>query len=164
MLILLPLGAAAAALAGATAFITSDPRPVDRIAVVQKAAPATPVAVAPSVTAEAARPAAAAPAKPARTRAAKPAKAPHKGQIAQATPAAPQAVAEPTPKRPRIRDAFRRKKEVAARDLSGEGPRGEGTGFDNWFYKQRAFPADHIPEGALSRALAHAEEHNGGLR
>lgn len=43
------------------------------------------------------------------------------------------------------------------------GKEGERTGYDEWFYKQRAYPADRIPAGARGRALDEATATNGPL-
>jgi hypothetical protein len=63
-----------------------------------------------------------------------------------------------------IAERFREERESAARDFSGEGPRDERSGFDQWFYGQRVFPGRTLPQGALARALEQAARNNGGLR
>lgn len=48
-----------------------------------------------------------------------------------------------------------------SRGQSGEGPI---DGYANWFYGQRAYPAQSIPPNAISKALQSAIQNNGGLR
>jgi hypothetical protein len=169
LLFLLPLGAAVAALGGVAVLTWPAPRP--KAPALQEdaaAAPALAPGTAPAAVgkAEVARPAplrGGAPARRAPKAIARP-RANPRGPVAQAIAPAPEAAVKAAARRPHIRDAFRRKREVAARNLAAEGPRDENSGYDQWFYNQRAFPAGRVPEGALGRALEQAQKHNGGLR
>lgn len=58
------------------------------------------------------------------------------------------------------RELLRERLAEPRRGLDGESI----SGFDQWFYEQRAYPADRIPEGALARAFEAAQQSSARLR